>query len=146
MPPAPINVGRVLGRINGLQDHGAVDLFGQRQLHQDAIDAVIGIQARDHGQQFRLRGGVREAILEGTHAGLDRAASLAAHIDFTGRIVADKHHRQSGLDAIAGFQFGHTRGDVAPQVRCHGFAIDDLGSHRHSSLRFGSIVPWSVAA
>ena len=46
----------VLERVNPF-DHGRlVDLPGQRQLHQDAMDRRIGVQAVDCGQELVLSG------------------------------------------------------------------------------------------
>ncbi len=45
----------VLGGIDGDQDLGRVEVFGQRQLDEDAVDRRIDVEAPDQLQQLGLR-------------------------------------------------------------------------------------------
>ena len=51
-------------RINGVEHFLLVDVFGQRQLDQDAIDAVILIVLVDQGQKIRLGYVFRLGVLD----------------------------------------------------------------------------------
>ena len=51
-------------------------------------------------------------VLEGAHARFLRRPALIAHIHLAGRIVADKHHRKAGLDALRGFEFAGENADT----------------------------------
>ena len=52
----------VLARIDRRDDTLWVDMFWQRQLHQNAVDRVVGIQARDQPQQFGFGRGGRQVF------------------------------------------------------------------------------------
>ena len=57
MQPADIDrveAVHVLGRVDRLDHRAGADLLGQRQLHQDAVHRRVGIEPRDHRQQFGL--------------------------------------------------------------------------------------------
>ena len=105
-----------------------VDVCGQRQLDQDAVDAGVVVQRLDTGQQFGLghRGIVllQHRMKARVLAGLD----LVAHIDLGGRVVADQDHGQAGRGA-AGLQGGGALGDFGTQLAGEGVAVDELGCH-----------------
>ncbi len=125
----------VLVRADALDHQGAVDVLGQRQLHQDAVDALVGIEPVDLGQQRLLRHlGVEVHRHRADAHGLG-AAPLVAHIDFGSRIGADQHGGQ-GRGALAG---GDALGDGGTHAflyaRGDGLAVNDLGGQR--SIRLG---------
>ncbi|MNT93800.1 hypothetical protein D3C72_2353580 [compost metagenome] len=90
----------VLGRVDGLQHRGFVDVLGQRQLHQDAVHRGVAIQLGDQRQHLGGAGLGRQAVFEGADARLAGAQHLVAHVHVAGRVVADQHHRQRRLDAL----------------------------------------------
>ncbi len=101
----------VLVRIDGI-DHGiGIDLVGQGELDQDAVDAVVGVELFDQRQQLGLRGGVGQAVVEGLHAGLDDRLALVAHIDLARRVLADQHDGEAGGDAVRGRNCAHGLAD-----------------------------------
>ena len=51
----------VLDRIDGADDAALVDLRGQRQLDEDAVDRVVGVQLRDEVEQLALGRLLRQA-------------------------------------------------------------------------------------
>ena len=85
----------ILARIDRFDDAGGVDLARERQLHEDAVDLVIGVEALDEREKLRQARGGGELVLEGAHARFDRLARLVGHIDAARRIVADEHDRKA---------------------------------------------------
>ena len=70
----------VLVGIDRGQDRGLVDLLRQRQLHQDAVDAVVAVELLDQVEQLGLAGRGRQAVVERGHAGRLRPhATCCAH-------------------------------------------------------------------
>ena len=118
----------ILGGGNGLDHALRVDVFGQRHLHQDAVDAGVEVERLNAGQQIRLaqRGIVflENRVDTGLGAGLD----LVAHIHGRRRIVADQDHRQAGSHAL-GFERCGAGGDVGAELAGEGNAVDQLGGH-----------------
>ena len=51
----------VLARIDGVDDALRIDVLGQRQLHQNAVDPVVGIKPGDQRQQLGFAGRRRQA-------------------------------------------------------------------------------------
>ena len=72
-----------------------VDLRGQRQLHQDAVDLVAPVQIVDQGQQLVGGDVVGRRVLLAVDTELLAALHLVANVDLRGRIVSGEHDRQS---------------------------------------------------
>ena len=108
---------------------------GQRQLHQDAVDLRVGVEAVDQGQQFVVAGVGRQVVVDRADAHFLRRTAFVAHIDAGGRIVADQHHRQ----ARARLARRHARVDlgleVVEQVLGDALAVEDAGGGRWASRR-----------
>ena len=115
----------VLGRVDGVDHRGGVDLRRQRQLDQDAMNGWVAIQPFDQGQQIVLTGFDVQPVFETAHPDLQGLAGLVAHIDFAGRIVADQDHGQAGLQTLER-QLCHLVGDFGPKPGRKGLAVDDL--------------------
>ena len=84
----------VLDRVDGADHAPLVDLAGQRQLHEDAVDRVVGVQLRDELEQLRLARLLRQAQVACLDPDLERRLVLAPDVDVRGRIVADEHGRE----------------------------------------------------
>ena len=103
--------------------------LGQRQLDEDAVDRVVGIEPLDQRDQLGLAGRVGKPVREALHAGCEGRLALEADIDLACRILADQHHREAGLAAGLGGEGGHGGGDAGAQALGEGFAVDDLRGH-----------------
>src|SRR5271166_6987586 len=66
----------------------------------------------------------------GADAGFSRCATLGAHIEAAGGILADQHDRQTGGDAGGGDFACH----LGAQGGSQGFAVDQPSRHSDSSL------------
>ena len=101
----------ILVRVDGVEHGGLGDAVRQRQLHQDAMDGGIVVQAPHQREQrfpVRIR---RQLVLEGVQPGLDGRPALVADIDLARRILADQHDGEAGRQAVVGFQRGDLAGD-----------------------------------
>ena len=87
----------VLGRIDGRDDRLAVDMVGQRQLDEDAVDRIVGVEAFDERDDFVLSDAIRQSVFEALHSRRDRRLALGADINLARWIVADEHDRKAGL-------------------------------------------------
>jgi hypothetical protein len=113
---------------DGFDDLVVVDVLGQGQLHQDAVNAGVVVQRFDTCQQFGFgHGGVvlfQHRVEAHVFAGLD----LVAHIDLGSLVVAHQNHGQAGRDAL-GLERCRACGDFLAQLFGEGFAVDELGCH-----------------
>jgi hypothetical protein len=113
------------GRVDGGDDRFRVDMFRQRQLHQNAMNLGVAVQVADYRQQFALRRFGGQAMRPGFHAYLFGGASLVADIDLARRILANQNGGESrSLAAGRNFRLhflAHAFGD--------GGAVDDARAH-----------------
>ena len=102
-----------------------VQVVGQRELEQDAVDAIVGVQAADQLGELIGRHVAARLVVERLDADLGRVLPLHAHVDRGGRVVADEDGGEPGL-AVQAL-------DLAPDLLAHlggdRLAVDDLGAH-----------------
>jgi len=115
----------ILARRNRLEDLPLVDMLRQGELHQDAVDPLIPVQALDQRQQFRFAGVGRQLVFIGKDPGLLAGLLLHRNVDPAGRVVADQHHGEPGSHP-AGLQLLGFLRDGAAQPGGDGLAVDDL--------------------
>jgi hypothetical protein len=132
---------------NGLEHRVDVEVLRQRQLHQNAVDAWIGIELgdfREYHARFDIR---RVGQLLGVETGLHTGIDLVAHIDLRSGVFADQDHRQSGAVAARRQRFGallevgaqRLRQRVAVEDSCRHFAFPWGGRKRKGAMpRFGA--------
>ena len=89
----------VFGRIDRQQDLLGVDVRGQRQLHQDAVDFVAAVQAGDEREQFFGSHAFGGRVLFAVEADFLGTLHLAAHVDLRRGVVPDQHHGEPGTHA-----------------------------------------------
>ncbi len=102
---------------------------GERELDQNAVHQIIGVQCRDDVQQFLLPDRRRKDMLEACHAKLDGFASLVADINLACGIAADQHDRQAGCATRAGFEGWNCRRDPVRKAFGIGFTVDYRRAH-----------------
>jgi len=71
-------------------------MIRNRQLHENTVNARIGIELADQAEQMLLRCLRRQLVGEGDNPHLFAGQLLVFNIDMRCRIVADQNHRQSG--------------------------------------------------
>ena len=54
----------ILVRVDRIDDRAGINVFGQRQLHQDAVDRGIGVQRGNPGQQGGLWRVLRQHVVD----------------------------------------------------------------------------------
>ena len=91
----------VLGRIHRIHDSIGVHALRQRQLHENAVDALIAIELLDEREQIRFAGGRGQIVREGQDARLLARLALVAHVDGGRRILAHLHHRKAGRAPVS---------------------------------------------
>lgn len=100
-----------------------IDVLGQWQLHQDAMNGRVLIQRSYACQQGGFAQIGRVGLQHRVQAVVLASFDFVAHVDLTGRAVADQNNRQSGDDAF-GFEGGCPTCDVGAQLGRKGVAIN----------------------
>ena len=115
-------------RRNAFNHDRRCKLGGQRQLHQDAMHARIGIEPVDEGEYGRERAVAGQQMLFETNADLAAGPDLVAYIYLRRRIVAHHDHGQAGRDACGVEPVG-ARFPVGAHFLRELLAVDDHGCH-----------------
>ena len=131
----PVNV---LVRVYGEDDLTLLDVGGQRQLDEDAVESGVGVELPHERDQLFLRGLLRQLERLAEHLRLVAGAALVAHVDGGGGVAADEHGREAGDDAEALRERVRLLGDLAAYLLGHLLAIDNGRGHG-LRLRWGCV-------
>ena len=114
----------VLGRVDQPDELVLVEVVGQRQLEQDAVHAVVGVQVADQLGELLRRHVAAGLVVERLDAHLGGVLALHAHVDGGGRVVADQDRREARL-AVHRIDLAlHLLADLGGDR----LAVDDLGA------------------
>ena len=116
----------VLRRVDPEQHATFVDLRGQRQLHQHAVDSVVGVETLDDAQQLAFRGFLPQLDRFVVQARLIARLPLHLHVDLRGGVFADEHDGQPRGDA-ARLERVDLSYELGPHVPADRRAVDELG-------------------
>ena len=120
----------VLRRIHGAQHRRLVHVLGQRQLHEDPVHCVVGVEVGDELEDLGLGRVGWEAMVARVDPGLVRGLVLRADVDVRRGIVTDQDRRQAdGLPERA-----DVLGDLRPHLEGELFPVDAHGRHRSRRL------------
>jgi hypothetical protein len=100
----------VLHRGHRVDDALLVDAVGERELDEQAVDRVVGVQLLDEREQLGLGRRLRQPHVAGLDAHLLRRPVLAADVDVRGRVVADEDGREADVAEL---------GDLGRDVRAN---------------------------
>ena len=116
----------VFVRGDGIQHGIGVKVFGQRQLHEDAVHLRIGVEFGDFGKQRFLSGVGGQFVFEAGKTRFFGLDAFVAHIDFAGRVIADEDDGKAGLVELVEIDHVHRRAEfqiiVAPDHQGRGIA------------------------
>jgi hypothetical protein len=119
----------VFGGIDSFEDLLGVDLFGERELDEDAVDAIIAIEFVDELKQI-LRGAVGGRRVHPTGE-----AEVVAGFDFTlhvqlGRgIFSDEDCGESWADVLFQVEFHHLGTNFGEDLVADFEAVEDARGH-----------------
>ena len=101
-----------------------VERSGQRQLDEQAVHLVVGVQLRDEPEQLLLRRRGREAHVARLDARVSGSAVLAADVDVGGGVVADEHRREPDAPDLS-----HLGGDLGPNPLGERLPVHECRGH-----------------
>src|SRR5690606_31147960 len=111
---------------DGFDDLGRVHVARQRQLDKNAVNGRVFIELLDDIQQFGFGAVLAHADHTGMQAGFLAGCRLVAHVDLGGRILADQHDRQPGVNVLCAQRFD-TFGNFGAYGVRECLADDDAG-------------------
>ena len=85
----------VLRRVDRERDLRLVHVLGQRQLHEDPVDAVVRVQLVEQVQHLALGRRRGKAVIPRLDPGLGARVVLLRHVDVRRGIVPDEHRREA---------------------------------------------------
>ena len=110
-----------------------IDLWRQRQLDQDPVDPVVGVERVDFADQRCLAGIGRQAALERDEPGGAAGIALGADIAAARRVVADEDGGEAGGQPVFPAQARRRIGNTEAQPCRDGLSVDDPRI-RHAAL------------
>ena len=120
----------ILRWVDRIEHARGVNLRGQRQLNEDAVNSDVGIQCRNQRQQAGFVGLDWQAMLYRSHPHRTCSRNLAVYIDEAGRVLADEHDSKAGRGAVKVDERSNLLGDIFFHRRGDRPAVDAL---RHSN-------------
>jgi hypothetical protein len=93
---------------DAVEDGRLVQMGGDGQLHQDAVDGRVSVQLVDLGEKFFLGDGRGEIESERCDADLCTRPLLGAHVGGRVTSLAHQNHGQAGNYTIGSFHFVHS--------------------------------------
>ncbi len=119
----------VLVRVDALQQLGGIEVGGEGQLDQNAVDGRVVVQAVDQRQQFFLGGAGGKIVGLGEEADLFAVLALVRDIDLRGGVGADQDHRQAGDAQALLAALVDALGNLLAEAGGDRFAVDQFCSH-----------------
>ncbi|MNZ91816.1 hypothetical protein D3C78_1108110 [compost metagenome] len=119
----------ILVRVDALEQLRGIQMGGQWQLHQDAVDGRIGVESVDQAEQFFLRGAGVEVVGLGDEADFLAVLALVGDVNLGGWIAADQNDGQPGNAQTLLAALGYALGDLLAEAGGDGFTVDQLCGH-----------------
>ena len=107
-------------RINGLNDLFFIEVGGQRQLHENAVDLLLLIEGYVLGEQLRLVVSLGRGVFLRIDTHLGAGLLLVVDIDAGGRVVSHNDHCEAGRNSLF-LQRSHLFLDLSAHLRGGGF-------------------------
>ena len=124
----------ILVGVDRRDDPLLVDMVGQRQLDEDAVDRIVGVELVDQIDQLLLADRRIAAIFEALHPRLDRRLVLRSDIDLARRVLADEDDRKARRAPGGGAERRDQFPDSGAQIGRECLAVDDVRAHARSSM------------
>ena len=115
----------VLARIDGFDHAVLVDVRGEGELHDEAVDAFVGVEAFDFAEQFAFGDIGVKLKLDRGDAAASAGTNLVAHIEFAPAVVSHQEGGETGRPMPLGHVAAHGEGDVGFDLCGHCIAIDE---------------------
>ncbi|MCY1536511.1 hypothetical protein D9M68_719710 [compost metagenome] len=119
----------VLVGVDAFQQQRSVEVFGQRQLDQDAVDGRVFIEAVDQGEQVGLAGTGRQVMSFRQKADFLAVLAFMRDVDLGGGIAADQDHREARDSKSLLAALGDALGYLLAEAGGDRFAVDQLCGH-----------------
>ena len=116
----------VLLGIDPQEDGLLVQVLGQGELAEDAVDGGVGIELVHQGLQLGLGGGLGQLVGLGVEAYLLAGSPLVADVDLGGGVGAYDDDSQSGGDSRLGDELLGIFLDLPANGGGDGFSVNDV--------------------
>ena len=119
----------VLLGVDGVEHFLLVEVLGQRQLAEDAVDLGVFVELGDELHQVVLAGVLRQVVPLGVDAQLAAGLLLGAHVDLGGRVGPDEDGYQAGHHVVLGLELGDLGLELFADLLGDFGALDEFCCH-----------------
>ena len=105
---------------------GFIDMIGQGQLHQNAVDGRIVVEMADALQKHVLGHGFGQVLLQFMEAQGQCRFDLECDVADRGRVTPHQNGDQAGHHAVLGPHSGHIPAQILEHCFAHIRALDDF--------------------
>ncbi len=119
----------VLVRTDALEQQRGVQMLGQRQLNQDAVDGGVVVELIDQRQQLFLAGFGGKIVGLRMKPDFLAVLALVRHINLGRRVHAHQNHCQARNPQPLIAALGNPRGNLLANVGCDRFTVDQFCGH-----------------
>ena len=119
----------VLVRVYGEDDLPLLDVRGQGELDEDAVEAGVGVELPHEADELFLGGLLRQLDRLADHVRLVAGAALVPHVDGGGGVASHEHGGETGGYTEAFPERARFLGDLAADLLGHLLTIDNGRGH-----------------
>ena len=114
---------RVLCRCDRVEDRLLVNVLGERNLHEDAVDRIVCVELVDQLQKRGLARVGGEVVVPRFDPDLGAALAFRSHVDVTRRVVPNEHRSEPRDHTLFG-ELGAGQSHLAPHLSGYSFPVD----------------------
>ena len=118
-------------RVDPFDDGAFVEPTGQGKLHQDAMNAGVGVELIDRRQQLALAGTGRQPKHASVHPHFPTGVLLVADIDRACGIIANEHDGEARHALMLSLQLGYLEGNLLAYPLGQSFSIELRSGHEN---------------
>ena len=119
----------VLVRVDPLNDVQRIDMSGQGQLHENAVNARVVVAAVNQRQQFLLARIRRKVVIDRRYSCVCAGGTLVSNIDMRSRVLSDQHRGKRRRSKPRVKPLLHRLPNLFPNLRRNGLAVNQLCGH-----------------
>ena len=119
----------VFGGVDGFEDALGVDLFGKRELDEDAVDAIVAIEFVDEVEQIVSGAAGGWSVQPTGEAEVMAGFDFAFHVELRGGIFSDENGGEPGADVLFYVEFSDGEAQFSEDFVADFDSVEEASGH-----------------